>query len=116
MNYLNLVIAVVLAVGGFGAGWQVKSWQVDSVELAATTAANTIAKEEAKRESKIAKDVVAALNAATIKERHYYHKTHEVTKREIYSKECIDADGLLIIDGLRRMPGTGTGATSNPVN
>ena len=52
----RFIIALILAAALFGAGWKVKSWQVDAVELAVTKtreaaqlgAADAIAKLEVK--------------------------------------------------------------------
>lgn len=95
-----LIISCALAIS-FGSGWQVRSWYEASVDLAQEKLVDAMIAHNTKVQRGVAKAVqtrLAELDAnQTIVERH----TREVTKREIYKNECVDTDGLNIINGLR---------------
>lgn len=96
---------------GFTVGWQVKDWHGDSIELAAEKAAQVVIEVERNYESKVAKKVEERLRELRANERIIEKQIPKIIERPVYNIECIDSDGLDIING--RLPtSSATGESS----
>ncbi len=117
MIYARIAVIVLWSSAMAASGAYITKWRTDSESLAVLQASEAIAKAQAARELSIAKSVLDAIKAEDFKERIIEKRIREVTEREIYKTECIDDDGLDIINGLyANMPdqGTGTAAGNSP--
>jgi len=93
------IMAGAVAVS-FAAGWAVKGWQSDSVAYAAKLAADKVISSAQARESEIAKAVERTIKENAVKERTIVREMQPIISREVYKQDCIDDDGLSIINGL----------------
>jgi len=105
------VLAAAIAIG-FGAGWTTKTWQANSVELVAKLAADAVVEAGNERESKIAIIVSNKLKGLKANERIIERHTKEIIDRPVYRVDCIDTDGLNIINGLFTIPSARSSSSS----
>lgn len=107
MKTNTIVITSLLAIS-FACGWWFNGLRHDSISLAAERAATRVLNAERERESKIAESVEKRLQELKANEQIIHTFEREVIERPVYRVECIDADGLLIINDYA------TGNTTEP--
>lgn len=91
-----LSAAIVLVSGG----WFVRGWYEDSKDLAAEKAVKEATEEFRQSEQRIAKTLETKLEEVRTNERVIEKWRTEIVDRPIYHVECIDDDGLSIINGI----------------
>lgn len=96
----QLALAIVMIVLAFSAGWKTKSWQADSVQLYIDKVAAVFTKEAKSREAAVAVSVQKALKESIVHERIIERQLQPIINREVYTQDCIDADGLDVINSL----------------
>ena len=100
-----------LALGAaFVAGWVVKGAFDDSAELAAQKARETLIKELRENEAHIANILERKLEELRANEKVIERERIKIIDRPVYHNECLDADGLRLIERAR----TGKADTSKP--
>lgn len=95
-----MVAAGVVVASMFSAGWTARGWLEDSKELAAQKAAEFVIDREREREADIAAKVSTLLQNSVVKERVIQKELQPIIERPIYQVDCIDDDGLRVINGL----------------
>ena len=96
----NPWVLAILCAAAFLSGWMTNGWRHDSIDLAAEKAANKVQIDYRLRESAIANVVEDQLQDVRIHERTTIEKMQPIIQREVYKIECIDDDGLAIINGM----------------
>jgi hypothetical protein len=92
LNLQNMIIAVGVAlVVGFGSGWQVHGWKIDSENAAIKQAAAQV-------EQAVAATLEKKLSQLKANQTVVRHETEKVIERPIYNNVCIDDDGVRIIN------------------
>lgn len=100
-----------LALGAaFVAGWVVKGAFDDSAELAAQKARETLIKELRENEAHIANILERKLEELKANEKVIERERIKIIDRPVYHNECLDADGLRLIERAR----TGKADPSKP--
>lgn len=97
---VKLIAFSVYSITLFITAWQVKSWQVASIELAAQKAAEIATARERSAYAEHADKVEKILTNTAIKERVIETKLQPIIKREVYQNNCMDDDGLDLINGM----------------
>ena len=108
IRFLPYIIVAVLC---FGTGWKIKSWQVAERDLAIMEARDAMISEYRMNEAgkaKILEDKLASLRA---NERTIEREKIKIIDRPVYHNECIDADGVRLIEAARAGK---SGATESP--
>lgn len=82
----------------FGSGWQARSWYEDSKDLAQVEATKKAIEAFEQYESRVAATVEEKLRGLRANERVIEKWRTEVVDRPIYHVECIDDDGLRLIE------------------
>jgi len=95
-----IATAVILALA-FGTGWKVKGWKDDSVKLAQAEAVQNAVDAFHELESKIASTLEDKLATLKANERVVERETIKIIDRPVYRNECLDADGLRLIEAAR---------------
>jgi len=98
---LKIAGAAIVVIGAFTSGWTVKGWQVGAEELAAERAAQKVIDRERNREADIAAQVTQILSENTLNERVIERQLQPIVERPIYQVDCVDPDGLRVINGLQ---------------
>ncbi len=98
MNQLT-ILAIAVAIA-FSLGWTTKTWQSDSVQLAIDKAAAMFTIEAKSREEAAALAVQQALREGVVHERIIEKRLQPIIRREVYKQDCIDTDGLAVINSL----------------
>jgi hypothetical protein len=89
---------------GFGSGWKTNDWYRDSVDLAELNATNKAINASMDRESKIAGVVEEKLKNLRANERVIEREKIKLVDRPIYKSDCIDVDGLQLINRSKTAP------------
>jgi len=97
---IKIIAAIIYTGSVFASGWQVKSWQVDSLTLAIEKAAQKATEKERSKYADHAAEVERILTEKSIHERVIETQLQPIIKREVYQNNCIDDDGLDIINGM----------------
>lgn len=97
----KLVIGAVIVVGAFYAGWQVKGAFVAKRDLAIIEAKNEFIKAYQSAEANKANLLENKLQELRANERVIERERLKIIDRPVYSNECLDADGLLLIERAR---------------
>lgn len=108
----KLVIGAVIVVGAFYAGWQVKGAFVAKRDLAIIEAKNEFIKAYQSAEANKANLLENKLQELRANERVIERERLKIIDRPVYSNECLDNDGLLLIERAR----TGTTNTGKPTD
>lgn len=99
---IKLIIAAIAIVGSFSSGWATRGWYEDSKQLAVKEMADELIQRSRLREADIAAEVNNALSAAVLRERTVVRELQPIIERPVYEVDCIDTDGLDLINGLSR--------------
>lgn len=94
---IQLYAAVAVAAIVFGGGWQARSWYQDSIDLGKIEVVEKFRAEQ----SQVAQLVENKLQGLRANERITEKVRIQVVDRPIYNVDCIDADGLRIIESYR---------------
>lgn len=94
----NLLAGAILFSLGLVTGWWVNGLRHDSIALSAERAAHQVLQAERARESQVAQIVEIRLQELKANERTIHTREVEVVERPVYRTDCIDADGLRIIN------------------
>ena len=97
----KIIAAVVVIIGAFIAGWQVKGAFVAKRDLAIIEAKNEFIKAYQEAEAHTASIVETRLQELKANERVIERERIKIIDRPVYSNECLDADGLLLIERAR---------------
>lgn len=109
---LKVVLTILIMSFCFFLGYRYNDYKHDSEELVAVKAAEEVRKIFEKRENIIARVVEEKLSTLRANERIIEKRTREIVERPIYLSQCIDQDGLDIINSYAK----GTLEVSNEVN
>lgn len=96
--YAKIGVIVLVLVSAFGAGYHVSNLTHDSEQLAQLTEQQAITRELLRKESEVAAVVERRLSNLRANERVIERTRVEVVDRPIYSIECLDDDGLALIE------------------
>lgn len=94
------LIVLSAAIALVSGGWFVRGWYEDSKDRAAETAVKEATEEFRQSEQRIAATLEMKLEEVRTNERVIEKWRTEIVDRPIYHVECIDDDGLRIINGL----------------
>ena len=94
---IKLYAAVAAAAIVFGGGWQARSWYQDSIELGKIE----LVEEFRVEQGRVAQLVEQKLQGLRANERVIERYRTEVVDRPVYNIDCIDADGLRLIESYR---------------
>lgn len=108
----KIIAAVVVVIVAFIAGWQVKGAFVAKRDLAILEAKNEFIKAYQEGEAHTASIVENKLQELKANEKIIERERVKIVDRPVYSNECLDADGLLLIERAR----TGQANTVKPAN
>lgn len=97
----KIIAAVVSLVVAFIAGWQVKGAFVAKRDLAIIEAKNEFIKVYQEGEAHTASIVETRLQELKANERVIERERIKLVDRPVYSNQCLDADGLLLIERAR---------------
>lgn len=112
LTYWKQIAFAVILVVTFIAGWQVKGAFVAKRDLAILEAKNEFIKAYQEGEAHTASIVESRLQELKANERVIERERIKLVDRPVYSNECLDADGLLLIERAR----TGQANTVKPTN
>lgn len=115
LAYWKQLAAVVILVITFIAGWQVKGAFVAKRDLAILDAKNEFIKAYQEGEAHTASIVESRLQELKANERVIERERIKLVDRPVYSNECLDADGLLLIERARTGK-TNTDQSTNKVS
>lgn len=99
---LNAIIRLVFTILMLVIGWSVRGWFDDSKALAAAEAAAKERESFVARESLVATKVEERLADLKANERVIERETIKLVDRPVYRRDCIDDDGLRLIEGMAR--------------
>lgn len=111
------IILLVVAVTAFGAGWRIKGAFVAERDLAVLEAKKEFIEAYRKEEGKTAAIFENRLMELRANEKVIERERIKIVDRPIYHTQCIDADGLRIIESARAgksVPAKPTGKVSKP--
>lgn len=108
----KIIAVVIVVLVSFIAGWQVKGAFVAKRDLAILEAKNEFIKAYQEGEAHTASIVEKRLQELKANERVIERERIKLVDRPVYSNECLDADGLLLIERAR----TGKTDTIKPTN
>ena len=98
---VGAIVGVALLSTGFYGGWRVKSALIAERDLAIKEASAEFKEAYQTFESDIAFTLDEKLKNLKSNERVVYRETQKIIERPIYSNECLDADGLRLIERAR---------------
>ena len=108
----KIIAAVVVLIVAFIAGWQVKGAFVAKRDLAIVEAKNEFIKAYQEGEAHTASIVEKRLQELKANEKVIERERIKLVDRPVYSNECLDADGLQLIERAR----TGETHSKQPAN
>lgn len=109
---IKMLLTIAIFLGSFFLGYKYHSYESDSESLVALQAAKEVSRTFEQRESEIARVVEEKLSTLRANERVIEKRTREIVERPIYLSQCIDQDGLDIINSYAK----GTLEVSNEAN
>ena len=115
LAYWKQIAIVVALIGSFIAGWQVKGAFVAKRDLAILEAKNEFIKAYQEGEAHTASIVESRLQELKANEKVIERERIKLVDRPVYSNECLDADGLLLIERARTGK-TNTDQSTNKVS
>lgn len=98
---VKIIAAVVALIVAFIAGWQVKGAFVAKRDLAIIEAKNEFIKVYQEGEAHTASIVETRLQELKANEKVIERERVKIVDRPIYSNECLDLDGLFLIERAR---------------
>lgn len=98
LRFLPYIIVAVLC---FGTGWKIKSWQIAERDLAIMEARDAMIAEYRINEAGKAKILEDKLSTLRANERVIEREKLKIINRDVYHNECIDADGVRLIEAAR---------------
>jgi hypothetical protein len=101
MISFRLIAALAIAVVAFVSGWQVKSAFVAKRDLAIIEAKHEFIQAYQQAESRTAQTIENKLQELRANEKVIERERIKLVDRPVYSNECLDADGLLLIERAR---------------
>lgn len=111
-SILRIVLFVAVIVIAFGAGWKVKSGLIAERDLAILEAKNAFIEEYRTNEANKANILEQKLADLRANERTIEREKLKIIERPVYHNECLDADGLRLIESAR----TGKSNSEQSVN
>ena len=108
----KLIAAAVVIIGSFIAGWQVKGAFVAKRDLAIVEAKKEFIDAYQKAETARATAFESKLQELRANEKIIERERIKLIDRPVYSNECLDADGLLLIERAR----TGKSSPDKPTS
>lgn len=112
-NWRVIAVAVLLAAC-VAAGWIGRGWFEDAQDLAELRGAQQAIDAAMQRESGIASALETRLQELKANERVIEREKIKVVDRPVYRAECLDADGLRLINAAKA--GTGAGKPAGAVS
>ena len=97
----KLIAIALLVIGSFSTGWSVKGAYVAKEQLAITEAKNELINDFRAIEGNISATIETKLSSLKANERVINNEIVKIVNRDVYHNECIDADGLQIIERAR---------------
>lgn len=101
LNTAKLIVCLLIVLSSFSAGWKVKGAFEAKRNLAILEAKNEFINAYQKNEANIAGIVQSKLDELRANERIIERDKIKIIDRPVYSNECIDDDGLHIIESAR---------------
>jgi hypothetical protein len=98
---IKLLLAAIVIIGSFSTGWSVKGAYVAKEELAIAEAKNELINAFRAMEGNVAGVVEDKLADLKANERVINNEIVKIVNRDVYRNECIDADGLQLIERAR---------------
>jgi hypothetical protein len=112
LTQAKLVAVVVSIIISFVAGWQVKAAFVAKRDLAIAEAKAEFIKAYQEAEAHTANSFEIKLQELKANEKTIERERIKIVDRPVYSNECLDADGLQLIERAR----TGKADSSKPID
>jgi hypothetical protein len=100
--WVKAIAMLVLVAVGFGAGWRTKGAFVAERDLATLEARNEMVNTFRSLEGEVSKTVEAKLAGLRANERVIEHEKIKLVDRPVYNSECLDADGVALIERARK--------------
>lgn len=97
----KMILGGVIVAAAFAAGWVVKGAFDDSAELAAQKARQQLIDDLRDNEAHIANILERKLSELRANEKVIERERLKIIDRPVYSNECLDADGVRLIDKAR---------------
>lgn len=107
----KMILSGAVIIAAFIAGWVVKGAFDDSAELAAQKARQQLIDELRENEAHLANILERKLAELKANEKTIIRERTKLVDRPVYHNECIDADGVQLIERAR----TGQANTSKPI-
>lgn len=98
---LKIIGALIIIIGSFSTGWAVKGAFVAKEQLAILEAKNELINDFRAVESNVAATLESKLSQLKANERVINNEVIKIVNRDVYHNECIDADGLRLIEAAR---------------
>ena len=111
----KMILSGLALAAAFVAGWVVKGAFDDSAELAAQKARTALIEELRQNEEHIANILEQRLKDLRANEKTIIREREKLVNRDVYHNECLDADGLRLIERARAGK-TDTGKPSGEVS
>ena len=108
----KLLLGVLLIIGSFATGWSVKGAYVAKEQLAITEAKNELINAFRAMEGNVAGVVEDKLANLKANERVVNNEIVKIVNRDVYRNECLDNDGLQLIERAR----SGKSDTTKPAD
>lgn len=99
---IRIVAVLVIFAAGLGVGWRVKAAFVAERDLAIKEASEKFQTDYRDSESKQARILEDTLKRLKANERVIEREKEKIVDRPVYKSECLDADGLQLVDRTRR--------------
>jgi hypothetical protein len=110
--HLKLAAYATVLVVTFYSGWHIKSMQIDAKNSAILEAKAAFIDSYRIAEAKQAATLENTLATLKANEKVIYHETQKIVTRNVYKRECIDDDGVQLIESAR----AGKADTAKPAN
>lgn len=112
---IRIIAALIFTAVVFSAGWKVKGWKDESEAAAIDRAVGEAVKAYRESEANVAATLELKLQDLKANERVVERETIKLIDRPVYRSECVDADGLQLIERARRGTEADTGKPNNEV-
>jgi len=101
MNQVKYGLYALLAFLIFFSGWSVNDWHRDSKELAIQEAILDLQEDYHETEKQVSRTLENTLKELKANERVIERETVKVIERPVYRNECLDDDGVQILNRQR---------------
>lgn len=98
---LKVIAVLVLVAVGFGAGWRTKGAFIAERDLATLEAKNEMINTFHSMEGNVAKVVEDKLANLSANQKVIEHEKTTIVERPIYNSECLDQDGVVLVNRAR---------------